>query len=136
MADKVQVRVSGLRELRSDFRKMGGTANRELSKALKAGLQPSLIAARAFARDSFSERSTGALAGDLKVFATGLRAGIRSRKPYASVQHWGGTISPRGTPIHIRRTEFITRAIVPREDNIVDDLGDALEDAARKNGWK
>jgi hypothetical protein len=129
----VQVHILGLREFRRDLRRLGdgGVANREMSTALKVGLGPVLARARGNA-----PRRTGALAESLRPFATGLRTGIRSRLPYAGVQHWGGTISPRGAPIEIRRTEFITRAIGAREEFIVDDLGNAVETAAKKTGWR
>jgi hypothetical protein len=46
-----------------------------------------------------------------------------------------GTISPKGTPITIRRYEPVTRAVERRRDAIVDDIGDALETAALRAGW-
>lgn len=126
-----KVRVTGLRELRRDLKKLPGQSNRELSKELREAVLPVVVRAKALA-----PRRTGALVASLKPFALGTRAGVRSRLPYAPVQHWGGTISPLGTPIRIRRTEFITRAIDEMDDRIVDELGDAVERAAKKLGWR
>lgn len=130
MAEGVTVQIHGLRELRKDFRKLGGTANRELSGELKRALLPIVAVARADA-----PQRTGRLAASIKPFASGLRVGVRSALPYANVVHWGGTIEPKGVPITFPRRAFIWDAIEERDDRIVDDLGDAVEDAARRCGW-
>jgi phage gpG-like protein len=126
----VTVEIQGLRELRKDFRLLGGTANRELSKELKQALLPIVASAKAA-----TPQRSGRLAASLRPFAAGLKVGVRSGLPYANVVHWGGTIEPRGVPIAFPRTEFITRAVDERDDRIVDDMGDAIEQAARRHGW-
>jgi hypothetical protein len=51
------------------------------------------------------------------------------------VIEYGGTISPRGTDITIKRSEPVTRAVQRQTDTIVDAFGDAVERAADKTGW-
>jgi hypothetical protein len=38
-------------------------------------------------------------------------------------------------PIHIKRHEFVARALDRQRDKVVDALGDGIERAARRNGW-
>lgn len=130
MAQRAEVTVTGLRELRKDLRRLPGQTNKELSGELKRAIGPVLVQAR-----SLAPQRTGRLAGSLKPFVLGTRVGIRSRLPYANVVHWGGTISPRGTPIRFPRTEFITRAVEAQDDRFVDAVGDAVERAAKRLGW-
>lgn len=81
-------------------------------------------------------RRTGALAESYKAYTRGNVAGVRSALPYAGVIEFGGTISPRGTPITIQRSAPITRAVQRQTDSIVEHVGDAIDTAARRAGWR
>lgn len=131
MAQDVQVRVDGLREFRRDLRKVDREVDKELRGEIKDAANTVLEEARATA-----PIRTGALARSLKVSVTGRGASIYSALPYAPVVHWGGVIEPRGVPIRFPRTEFITRAVERGADRLVEDIGDGVERAAKRAGWK
>lgn len=125
MADRSPaIRVDGLREFRAALK----TADAQSTKIINEELRVAAAEVAQTAR-GLAPRRTGRLAESLRPFAAGNRVGVRSRLPYAGVVHWGGTISPRGTDIRFRRTEFITRAVERHEAEIVRDLGEALERA-------
>lgn len=124
------VQVNGLREFRRDLRRMRPQVDKELLAAIKAGSEKVAITAGAMA-----PRRSGALAHSIRAYVSGPVASVGSPLPYAGVVHFGGVIRPRGTPILFRRNEFITQAIRDHADEIVEDIGDAVEDAARRAGW-
>jgi phage gpG-like protein len=125
---EITVHVDGIREMQRELRRVDPEIARELRPALKTAADVALPAARALA-----PRRTGRLAASLRASVSGSTARIRSPLPYAGVQHWGGTIRPRGTPILIRRTEFISRAVARNEERIVDELGDAIDTVLRRH---
>jgi phage gpG-like protein len=129
MARDDAVHIQGLRELRRDLRAISKDAPKDLNKAFKEVARP--IVARA---QSLAPRRSGRLASSIRAGTRGDRLFIRSPLPYAGVVHWGGTIRPKGAPITFRRTEFITRAVAEKQDELIDRLGDAIEDSAR--GWR
>ena len=130
MAKDVAVKVEGLKELRRDLRRLDKQVDRELTVAIKHAADKVTITAGALA-----PRRSGDLAHSLRPSVRGATASIRSTLPYAGVVHWGGTIRPRGTPILFKRSGFITRAIRDHTNELVDDIGDAIENAARATGW-
>ena len=67
---------------------------------------------------------------------SGARASIGSTLAYAGVVHWGGVIRPRGVPITFPRTEFISRAVDDHTDQLVEDIADGVDRAARRAGWR
>lgn len=124
------VQAKGLAELRRDLRRLNPEALKEIREALKdaAGLAARTASGLAPVR-------SGALSRSYQPFTRGNIAGVRSNLPYAGVVEFGGTIRPRGTPITIRRYEPIQRAVEQQRDQIVESLGDGIEDAARRTGW-
>jgi phage gpG-like protein len=127
---EAQIRTDGLRDLRRDFKRV----DRDIDRGLVGDLRDEVAKVAAEA-SMLAPRRTGALAGSYRPFVTMRAAGIRSRLPYAGVHEYGGTISPRGADIVIRRSEPVTRAVARQEDAIVDGFGDAVEKAARRAGW-
>lgn len=130
MADRRPgIQVAGLREFRRSLSTADAATTKIINEELRAAAEKVADTAR-----SLAPRKTGRLAASLKPYATGNRVGVRSRLPYANVQHWGGTTgrghseSKRGAT-RVRGTEFITRAVDGREDQIIRDLGGALERA-------
>lgn len=130
MAKDFDVDAKGLADLRRDFRRIDPEALKEVQKALKGAA--GLAAAEAA---ELAPRKTGALGRSYKPFTRGNVAGVRSNLPYAGVIEYGGTISPKGTPISIRANEPIHRAIERQRNAIVEHLGDGIEAAARHTGW-
>lgn len=125
------VRIDGLREFRSVLRRTDREALKEVQGVLKDAV--GIVATEAAA---LAPRRTGTLAGSIRPYTSGNKAGVRSRLPYSGVVHWGGTISPRGVPITFKRTEFITRAMDRKSDAVLARLAVGFDGAARRSGWK
>lgn len=131
MADRdPAVQVRGLKEFRRDLRRLEPEIDKELRKSIRVAASKVAVTAAGLA-----PRRSGALARSIRPYVSGARASVGSRLPYAGVVHWGGTISPKGTPIAFRRTEFISIAAERQADRLIDDIGDGIEAAARRAGW-
>lgn len=126
MAADFSIQVDGLKALRKDLKALDKHVSRELTGDLKEALMPVATRANALA----PRGDTGKLASRTKAFAAGHRAGLRNTLPYANPIHWGWRA--RG----IEPDKFAVRAIDERGDQIVDDIGDAIEDHARRHGFK
>jgi phage gpG-like protein len=124
------VHVEGLREFRRDLRKLEPETAKEFRKDLKAAGEK--VAAEARGR---AVKRSGAYARSIRPYVSAKGVSVGSRLPYAGVLHYGGTIRPRGVPITFRARPVISEAVDRMTDRIVDDLGDAVERAARKTGW-
>jgi hypothetical protein len=127
----IYVKTEGLREFRRDLRKMDRVADQALSRELRETGNPVLLRAR-----TLSPRLTGELSRSLRFSVTQKSLSVYSTLPQAPVLHWGGTISPRGVAIEFPRTEFITRAVIEHADQLVEGIGDNLENAAERLGWR
>jgi hypothetical protein len=125
------VRVEGLREFRRELKRVSPAVDRELARELKRGGQA--IADDASAR---APRRTGKYASSIRVYAARGGVAVGSRLPQAGVLHWGGTIRPRGVPITFRARPVVLEAAERHMGRIVDDVGDAVETAARRAGWR
>jgi hypothetical protein len=112
MPKDFDVHVDGLRDFRRDLKKTDAEAAKALQRELKEAVGRVSIEAAATA-----PRKTGTLARSYRPFTRGNIAGVRSPLPYAGVIEFGGTITPKGAPVLIRR------------------FGDAIEQAARRAGW-
>lgn len=130
MGKDVDVRVDGLKEFRRDLKRLEPEADKELRNSIRAAATKIAVEAAASA-----PRRSGALARSIRPYVSRATASIASRLPYAPVVHWGGTIEPKGVPIRFKRTEFITKAVERGTDQLIDDIGDGVERAARRVGW-
>lgn len=125
MAGKPAVTTHGLRELRRDLRAIDRQLPRELGKSLK-GAAERVVLPRA---RSEAPRRSGRLADSLRVSARGTSVAVRSRLPYAGPIHWGW-------PAHnIEPRPFIETAADGAGERFVDELGDGLEELARRHGF-
>src|SRR3954465_1154146 len=106
MAKDFDVKVDGLRDFRRDLKRTDTEAAKALQKELRQAVGKVAIEAAATA-----PRKTGTLARSYRPFTRGNVAGVRSNLPYAPVIEYGGTIEPKGSPVHIRRYEPVTRAV-------------------------
>jgi hypothetical protein len=132
-----RVYVIGLARLRKDLRSFDKAANRALGIELRSAA--GLIAAEANANAPGHDRDpdpSQTLKGSLRPFVSGTKVGVRSRLPYAAPLEWGGTISPRGAPINLKRSRFLGRAIHDQLEAFEDRLVDTIEAVAAKHGWK
>jgi hypothetical protein len=126
-----EVRTEGLRDFRRDLKRLDPQLDKELRDELKVAV--TRVAVRAAAT---APRRSGRLARSYRPFLTMRGAGVASTLPYAPVIEYGGTISPRGTPIKIRRYEPVTRAVEADANRIVEQFGNAVERAADRTGWR
>ncbi len=130
MAD-VRVRTEGLAELRRDLKRLDPLIDKELRESIRDAAGKVAVTAGALA-----PRDSGELAHSIRPFVSGVRASVGSTLPYAGVHEFGGVISPRGTPITIRPSGFVGRAVEDHADQLVEDIGDGIDRAARRAGWR
>jgi phage gpG-like protein len=130
MADTVAVTTKGLGEFRRDLRRLEPLVDRELRDALREAGEKVAITAGAHA-----QRRTGEYAHSIRAFVSGAKVSVGSTLPQAGVLHFGGVIRPRGVPITFRPHPVILEAIEDHADELVDDIGDGVERAARRAGW-
>lgn len=60
---------------------------------------------------------------------------VYSNLPQAPVHEFGGTIKPRGRPITIERTNFVSGTVLALGDEIDSEIGEAFDKVARRNGF-
>jgi len=131
MAKSSAIDTGGIGDLLRDFRK--------IDKRLGASLVKELRDIGNDARDrvrSSTDRpygpvdSKGEIGRKRKSVKTGVRGGkisLYSTEPDAAVWHWGGRIEPRGVPIDIPRTEFISKEVIAASEGTEERLGVLLE---------
>jgi phage gpG-like protein len=125
------VRIEGLAELRRDLRQSSPEVRRDVTRALKEGAKVVAVTAA-----PLTARQSGKLAGGWRPGAAGNSAFVRNRVPYAGVLEFGGRIAPKGTPFTIRAHPAGTRALQLRENQIVEAVGDAVEGAFARHGFR
>lgn len=126
-----EVYVKGLAELRRDLRRTDKEALKGVQAATRAAAK--IVAGEA---GRIAPRQTGELAAGYKGTTKGNRGIVYSTVPYAPVFEWGGTIAPRGAPISIRAEQPIGRALAAKQDEIIEAIGDGIEAAAGRTGWR
>lgn len=124
------VRVDGLREFQRDLKRL----EPETAKLLRADIKAAAARVAVEARSAAVKR-TGAYAASIRPYVTARGASIGSRLPQAGVLHFGGTIRPRGVPITFPARPVVSEAVDRNTDRIVNEIGDAVETAARRTGW-
>jgi hypothetical protein len=125
-----QVKTEGLAELRRDLKRLDPLIDRELRDAIRDAADKVAVTAGALA-----PRDSGALAHSIRPYVAGAKASVGSTLPYAGVLEFGGTIRPRGVPITFQPAGMVGRAVEDHADQIVEDIGDGIERAARRAGW-
>lgn len=127
---KNAVRIEGLRELRRAFKAISPELDREVREYLKAFAAK--VAADAARR---APRRTGRLAKSIKPSVTQKQVAIQSRVPYAATHEYGGTIRPRGTPIRIKKSRMMGRAVDAHRDEAVRNVKGLIDHVSRRNGF-
>ncbi len=87
------------------------------------------------AAESGAEDSQGKARRKRRSVKTSVRAGgvsLYTREPDAAVWNWGGTIRPRGVPIQIPRTEFVSGQVKADAAEIAAALADLPVQLARR----
>jgi phage gpG-like protein len=124
------VHVEGFREFQRDLKRL----EPETAKLFRADIRAAAGRVAGEARANAVHR-TGRYAASLRPYVTAKGASVGSRLPQAGVLHFGGTIRPRGVPITFPARPVISEAVDRNTDRIVNELGDAVEQAARRTGW-
>jgi hypothetical protein len=122
------VRVVGLRELQRDMARIAP----KLEEAVEDGGLEQVEQRIASEASSRAVRQTGTYAASIIRLPTG---GVGSLLPQAGVLHWGGVVRPRGVDITFPRRPVVSEAQERLAPQVVDRVGDLLDEAARKAGW-
>lgn len=135
------VRVEGLEEYRRSLRGTDRGALRMLQAVTRGAAEIVARDARTRAprgtRPIPSRRVPGVrLADSIKATTAGHAGVVKSDLPYAKVQEYGGTIRPKGSPVVIRRREFVTRALEAKQEAVGVALERGFDAVLRRNGWR
>lgn len=137
---ELAVRVEGLRDLRRDLRAVEKDLGKELTEALKEGAQPVVSEAQDLAP---ARPRSGRLRRSIKAYAVKGGVGVGSRLPYANVIHWGGTTGRGHVPgrggsgsVKVTGTEFVRRAAESKDDEVLNDIADAVDRLLTRHGFK
>lgn len=125
------VRIEGLGAFRRDIKRLNPVAERELRDDLAA------VAGRvAAAADSRVNHRGAQPSWSYRGTATGLRASVRStgRKGFVARFYEFG-FHPGGSGTFVAGRHPVGSVLEQREEQIVEQLGDAIERAALKTGW-
>lgn len=125
------VRLEGFKEFKRDLKKLEPEAAKELQKDIKAAAGKVAAAAA-----STAPRVSGKYARSIRPYVTAKGASVGSRLPQAGVLHFGGTIEPRGVPIKFPARPVVSDALDRQTNQIINDMGDAVDRAAKRAGWK
>jgi hypothetical protein len=135
----VKVETQGLKQFAKEMRaagpKLGSAVNAELKDVgnlVRDHIRQST--ARPFAANPGSD-SKGIIGRKRRSVKTGIRVGsvtLYSLEPDSAVWQWGGTITPRGAPIHIPRTEYVTKQVEKDTPEIEARMATVLDGVARR----
>jgi phage gpG-like protein len=128
---EAQIRTENLAQLRRDLKRLDPLIDRELRDSIKEAADKVAVTAGALA-----PRRSGALAHSIRPFVSGAKASVGSTLPYAGVVEFGGSIRPRGVPITFKPAGMVGRAVEDHADQIVEDIADGVDRAARRAGWR
>jgi HK97 gp10 family phage protein len=128
--DDIVVRAPGLSKLRRDLKKIDRDLGREATRHVRRVANQVRDEAR-----SRAPKKTGRLSKSIRTSVRSKGASIYSPEEYAGVHEFGGTISPKGTPIEIEGQRFIYGAIDEKADDVAEQLGDLLDHIADTNGF-
>jgi len=136
------VRVDGLAELRKGLRSVSHDLLPEFRKT-------EVAAASVIAQEAAHRAPRGKPHGPsnrkrhlfetVRPLTSGVRVAVGStaaQAPQANVVHWGGTIAPRGKPIHFPRRPFVVEAFEARREEYVNTLAETLNGLMQRSGFQ
>lgn len=138
------VAIPGLQRLRQDLRALNRGVLPELRKVEVEAAQ--VVAKEAARRAPKGTRPLPAnrkkrLSEAVQPLTRGVKVQVGAtakQAPHANVNHWGGTIKPRGTDIEFPksdpRRQFIIKAYKAKRPEFVAALAKAFSDLARRHG--
>lgn len=120
----------GLSKLRRDLTRIDKRLGQEATRHIRSIAAKVKIDARVRA-----PRRTGRLSRSIRHSVRSKGASIYSNLEYAPVQHWGGTIRPRGVPIQIKPSLYLTTAAEQNMRNVENELAGILDHIADSFGF-
>ena len=132
MATRPAIDTRGISDLLRDLRKIDKRLGASLVKELRDIGNESRDKVRASTAPPYR---TGKMRRSVK---TGVRRGsitLYSLLPQGDVLEWGGTIRPRGVPIHFPRTEFVRKEVKAASAGTEARLAAVLEETAARYGF-
>jgi hypothetical protein len=127
------VKVVGLDDLQRDLKRVSP----ELERLVDAGgLDQISDRVAAEARNRAVKRTGKYAASIVRLPSPDGGSTVGSKLPQAGVLHWGGVIRPRGVDITFPRRPVISEAADRLAPQVVDQVGELLEQAAHRAGWK
>jgi hypothetical protein len=140
MATRPAIDTRGIGDLLRDLRKIDKSLGASLFAELRAVGNEARDAIRSSTAPPFGPvDSQGKVGRKRKSVKTGVKRGrisLYSNEPDAAVWHWGGKIKPRGRPIQIPRTEFISAEVIRQGEGIEDKLAGVLDATAVRYGFR
>jgi len=127
--------AKGLSKLRRDLRAI----DKDLGKALTDHLRGIAREVRDDARAKLHERSANPqnrIEKTIKHSVTAKGASIYSDHPGSPVQEFGGTISPRGTPIEIKGKSYMRDAVTDHTRHVEEEVARTLDVIADTHGFR
>jgi len=122
------IRVEGLQKFRRSLR----ATDRDAAKAVQAVTKRAAGLVADEAR-SLAPRRSGRLAASIRATTAGAKGVVRSPLPYAKVHEYGGTIRPKGTPIMIKRSLYVHRAMDRKADDVLNELARGFERVVQRD---
>lgn len=143
MPSQKVIEVAGLKDFRDGLRLMGPEYVKELRLELKQAGDVIRTAAETNAPVGSRPKPAGVkhLRDTIKTRVNGDRVSIFSSSPYANVIHWGGNVpsarSASGRPKRrFNASKFIVKAVDAHSEQFQQDLLKAVDNVARRHGWK
>jgi hypothetical protein len=141
MATIAPVRIEGLQSVHARLKKFQVEAAKDFRKA--EGRAAEVVSRAAAAKAPRGHRPLPKnrrlrLHETIKPIVRGTRVyvgALGSQAPHGNVVHWGGTIKPKGTPIHFQRRPFILEAFRETRPEFVRELEMELDKAIREAGF-
>lgn len=149
-AHGIGIEVLGLRELQRSMKQIDPEVRKEFRKELRAAGKPILADARAnapFRANRLARAGATPLPPHLRdtlrlsVTQTGVAFG--SRLPQSNLIHWGGSTG-KGHRVgvrwsgasKVRESLFLSNAVEKHEEDAMEAMDRAVENAARRAGWE
>lgn len=129
-----QVVTRGFSDLRRAFRKIDRDLRLALDRELRAAANPIRDRSRQLLRER-SRNPRGQIERTIRVSVTQGGVSVYTNHPGAPVNHWGGTIRPRGAPITFERKHFIGDAAEEAHDDVVERMDELLDGIANRAGF-
>ena len=122
------VHVSGLRELQRDFRKIGGSLNKELKDELKKAADPVKVRAESLAVTKIRNMPRSPRWADMRIGVTGKGVYMVPR-----ARGRGGSARPNLKGLLLDRS--MDPALMEKQDEIVEGVGKMFDHLAGVNGF-